>query len=50
MLNMPPEVPNGVAYTPEIAGKMAEKIIKMDVPEGYNKISIPEAFQEYIPK
>jgi phosphoribosylaminoimidazole-succinocarboxamide synthase len=49
MLNMPPEVPNGVAYTPEIAWRMAEKIIKMDVPEGYNKISIPETFQKHIP-
>jgi phosphoribosylaminoimidazole-succinocarboxamide synthase len=47
MLDMPPEVPNGVAGTPEIAGKMASKIIHLDLPKGYNKIALP---QEYISK
>ena len=42
MHDMPPEVTNGVAPTPLIAGKMAEKIIRLDISEGYNKVAIPD--------
>lgn len=42
MLDMPPEVPNGVALTPEIATVMAKKIIQLNLPAGYNKVSVPE--------
>ena len=42
MLDMPPEVPNGVALTPKIASTMAKKIMHLDLPEGYNKVSVPE--------
>lgn len=42
MLDMPPEVPNGVALTPEIATVMAKKIIQLNLPVGYNKVSVPE--------
>ena len=39
---MPPEVPNGLAPNPEIAGKMATKIIRLQLPSNYNKVSIPK--------
>ncbi len=42
MHDMPPEVPNGLAPNPEIAWRMAEKIIKLDIPTGYNKVAIPK--------
>jgi phosphoribosylaminoimidazole-succinocarboxamide synthase len=42
MHDMPPEVPNGLASNPKNAAKMAEKIIKLDIPEWYNKVAIPE--------
>ncbi len=42
MHDMPPEVPNGLAPSPEIAWRMAEKIIKLDIPTGYNKVAVPE--------
>ncbi|EKD44392.1 MAG: phosphoribosylaminoimidazole-succinocarboxamide synthase, partial [uncultured bacterium (gcode 4)] len=42
MHDMPPEVPNGLAPNSLIAGKMAEKIIRLDLPEWYNKVSVPE--------
>jgi phosphoribosylcarboxyaminoimidazole (NCAIR) mutase len=50
MLNMPPEVPNGLAYTPLIAWKMAEKIIKLNLPNGYNKLSVPKGRVKDIPQ
>lgn len=40
MRDMPPEVPNGLAPNNEVAGRMAEKIVRLDLPEGYNKVSL----------
>ena len=50
MLDMPPEVPNGVALTPAIAATMAKKIMHLDLPEGYNKVSVPEWMESQIPQ